>query len=129
MAVFPILTFHLPSDIVDPHGIPHVDHFQKGMFYMQGGVKWFNADKGYGFIEREGGEDVFVHYSAMQEGGLQAVSGGQVVEFDMGEGALRTQGASVVKRGGGPSERNGDELRTKPPLGRRGWFCVRIKRN
>ena len=79
--------------------IPMWINFQKGMFYMQGRVKWFNADKGYGFIEREGGEDVFVHYSAIQEEGFKTLSEGQVVEFDIVEGPRGPQAANVVKLG------------------------------
>ncbi len=66
---------------------------------MQGRVKWFNADQGYGFIEREGGEDVFVHYSAIQEEGFKTLSEGQVVEFDIVEGPRGPQAANVVKLG------------------------------
>jgi CspA family cold shock protein len=58
---------------------------------MLGRVKWFNAEKGYGFIEREDGGDVFVHFSAIQEQGFKALDEGQEVEFDIveGEGAHR----------------------------------------
>jgi CspA family cold shock protein len=51
---------------------------------IAGTVKWFNADKGYGFITREGGPDVFVHYSAIQTGGYRTLVEGQRVEFDVG---------------------------------------------
>ena len=53
---------------------------------MQGRVKWFNAEKGYGFIEREDGGDVFVHFSAIQEDRFKTLEEGQVVEFDIVEG-------------------------------------------
>ena len=53
---------------------------------MQGKVKWFNADKGYGFIEREGGEDVFVHFSAIKMDGYKALEEGKAVEFDVSKG-------------------------------------------
>jgi cold shock protein len=49
-------------------------------------VKWFNAEKGYGFIEREGGDDVFVHFSAIQDDGYRSLEEGQRVEFDVGPG-------------------------------------------
>ncbi len=69
----------------------------KGMFYMQGKVKWFNAEKGYGFIEREDGGDVFVHFSAIQTDGFKTLEEGQSVEFDIVEGARGPQAANVVK--------------------------------
>ena len=51
-----------------------------------GTVKWFNAEKGYGFIEREDGDDVFVHYSAIQKDGYRTLEEGQRVEFDVAPG-------------------------------------------
>jgi CspA family cold shock protein len=51
-----------------------------------GTVKWFNAEKGYGFISREGGKDVFVHYSAIQGNGYRSLEEGQKVEFEVGPG-------------------------------------------
>ena len=53
---------------------------------MTGKVKWFNAEKGYGFIERENGGDVFVHFSAIQSDGFKTLEEGQAVEFDVVEG-------------------------------------------
>lgn len=64
---------------------------------MKGKVKWFNAEKGFGFIEREGGADVFVHYSAIQTDGFKTLDEGQEVEFDEVEGARGPQAANVVK--------------------------------
>lgn len=64
---------------------------------MLGRVKWFNAEKGYGFIEREDGGDVFVHYSAIKEEGFKTLVEGQRVEFDIVEGARGPQAANVVK--------------------------------
>ncbi|GAB2719711.1 cold shock domain-containing protein [Paenibacillus thermoaerophilus] len=64
---------------------------------MQGRVKWFNAEKGYGFIEREDGGDVFVHFSAIQAEGFKTLEEGQAVEFDIVEGTRGPQAANVVK--------------------------------
>jgi CspA family cold shock protein len=64
---------------------------------MQGKVKWFNAEKGYGFIEREDGPDVFVHYTAIQTEGFRTLNQGDVVEFDIVEGPKGLQAANVTK--------------------------------
>ncbi|HHW06285.1 MAG TPA: cold-shock protein [Clostridia bacterium] len=64
---------------------------------MLGKVKWFNQEKGYGFIEREGGSDVFVHFSAIQEEGFKTLVEGQEVEFEIVEGPRGPQAANVVK--------------------------------
>ena len=64
---------------------------------MTGKVKWFNAEKGYGFIEREDGGDVFVHFSAIQSEGLKTLEEGQAVEFDVVEGNRGEQAANVVR--------------------------------
>lgn len=65
---------------------------------MQGKVKWFNAEKGYGFIEREDGDDVFVHYSAIQSEGFKSLEEGQTVEFDIVEGSRGPQASNVLKK-------------------------------
>lgn len=67
------------------------------MSRVKGKVKWFNEKKGYGFIEREGGGDVFVHFSAMQGEGYKTLAENQEVEFEVVEGAKGPQAASVVK--------------------------------
>lgn len=64
---------------------------------MQGKVKWFNAEKGYGFIESEEGADVFVHFSAIQSEGFKTLEEGQAVEFEIVEGARGPQAANVIK--------------------------------
>ncbi|MGB8955859.1 MAG: cold shock domain-containing protein [Tumebacillaceae bacterium] len=64
---------------------------------MQGTVKWFNAEKGYGFIAQENGEDVFVHFSAIQSDGFKSLDEGARVEFDIVEGPRGKQAANVVK--------------------------------
>ena len=64
---------------------------------MQGRVKWFNAEKGFGFIEREDGDDVFVHFSAIQQDGYKSLEEGQQVEFDIVDGAREPQATNVVK--------------------------------
>jgi cold shock protein len=58
-------------------------------------VKWFNADKGYGFIQPESGEDVFVHFSAIQMSGYRSLAEGQAVEFDVAQGPKGPQAANV----------------------------------
>jgi len=62
---------------------------------MTGKVKWFNAEKGFGFIEREDGDDVFVHFSAIQSDGFKTLEEGQDVEFEIVEGNRGPQAANV----------------------------------
>jgi cold shock protein len=69
-----------------------------GKFSMQNGkVKWFNNEKGFGFIEVEGGDDVFVHFSAIQGDGYKSLEEGQEVSFEIVEGNRGPQAANVVK--------------------------------
>jgi CspA family cold shock protein len=63
----------------------------------QGRVKWFNEAKGYGFITQEGGEDVFVHYSAIQANGFKTLAEGDVVEFEVTRGPKGLQATNVRK--------------------------------
>jgi CspA family cold shock protein len=63
---------------------------------VQGTVKWFNASKGYGFIAREGGEDVFVHFSAIQSDGYRTLNEDQRVEFTIEQGPKGLQASNVV---------------------------------
>ncbi|RYG74327.1 cold shock domain-containing protein [Lentibacillus lipolyticus] len=62
---------------------------------MTGTVKWFNAEKGFGFIEREEGNDVFVHFSAINQDGFKTLEDGQNVEFEIVEGNRGPQAANV----------------------------------
>ena len=64
---------------------------------VQGTVKWFNSEKGFGFIEVEGGDDVFVHFSAIQDEGFKTLDEGQKVEFEIVEGNRGPQASNVVK--------------------------------
>ena len=90
----------------------------------QGTVKWFNPDKGYGFISREDGDDLFVHYSEIQMDGFKTLDEGQAVEFDITTGQNGKLQASNVRKsaeltsyirlGEGTSERT-------PPLFCAGW--------
>ncbi|MCL6454473.1 MAG: cold-shock protein [Alicyclobacillus sp.] len=64
---------------------------------QQGTVKWFNAEKGYGFIQVEGGNDVFVHYTAINGDGFRTLEEGQRVEFEIVEGQRGPQAANVTR--------------------------------
>jgi len=63
---------------------------------VTGKVKWFNASKGFGFIEREGGPDVFVHYTAIKSEGYRSLEEGQQVEFSIEKGPKGLQAAQVT---------------------------------
>ena len=62
-----------------------------------GTVKWFNAEKGYGFISQESGDDVFVHFSAIQGKGFKTLEEGQSVSFEIAEGPRGKQASNVTK--------------------------------
>jgi len=64
---------------------------------MNGTVKWFNAEKGYGFITDENGKDIFAHYSAIKGDGYRSLENGQAVSFDVTEGARGPQASNIVK--------------------------------
>jgi CspA family cold shock protein len=68
-----------------------------GVKHMEGKVKWFNAEKGYGFIEQDEGGDIFVHYSAIQGEGYKTLEEGQRVQFDAVQGNRGPQAANVSK--------------------------------
>src|SRR5438874_2713252 len=76
----------------------------------QGTVKWFSNEKGYGFIEREGGEDVFVHFSKITMDGYKTLVEGQRVEFDVEQGASHPLDAAL----GSAAERDGSFFRVRP---------------
>ncbi len=64
---------------------------------VQGTVKWFNGQKGYGFITQDDGQDVFVHYSAINGQGYRSLEEGQRVEFEVGQGPKGLQASNVTK--------------------------------
>jgi CspA family cold shock protein len=86
-----------------------------------GTVKWFNAEKGYGFISREGGADVFVHYSAIEGAGYRSLEEGQRVEFEVTSGPKGDPAQTVRPIASRPSLR--DAGPTARPTGRAVVFC------
>jgi CspA family cold shock protein len=64
---------------------------------IQGEVKWFSAEKGYGFIKHDNGKDVFVHFSAINSAGYKSLEQGERVEFEITQGSKGEQAANVVK--------------------------------
>ena len=76
---------------------PRVTASRKRTMRITGKVKWFNNAKGYGFIERDGGSDVFVHYSAIQGDGFRSLEEGQAVEFEIVDGPKGPQAGNVTK--------------------------------
>ena len=75
----------------------HSHRGAKKLAREQGVVKWFNASKGYGFIQRQSGEDVFVHFSAIQMDGYKTLTEGQTVEFEVRQGPKGYQAENVTK--------------------------------
>ena len=74
------------------------EHMRKELGVREKGtVKWFNGAKGYGFIQRSTGEDVFVHFSAIQESGYRSLNEGETVEFDVTKGPKGLQAANVAR--------------------------------
>lgn len=73
---------------------------------ITGTVKWFSREKGYGFISREGGDDVFVHYSNIRGTGFKNLVEGEQVEFSVEQGTKGPQAVDVVSMGGGVSTSN-----------------------
>ncbi len=72
-------------------------HTRRQQQMEHGKVKWFNAEKGFGFIEREGGDDVFVHFSAIQGEGFKSLEEGQEVTFEVEQGQRGPQASNVNK--------------------------------
>jgi cold shock protein len=72
-------------------------HTRRKQQMEQGKVKWFNAEKGFGFIEREAGDDVFVHFSAIQSEGFKTLDEGQAVTFEVEQGQRGPQATNVRK--------------------------------
>ncbi len=71
---------------------------------LTGHVKWFNNTKGYGFIQQDNGDDVFVHYSAIQEQGFKSLEEGEPVEFEIVQGPKGPQAEKVIKVPGGTAQ-------------------------
>jgi CspA family cold shock protein len=102
LAVF----FYVRCSLFDPnswgglgHAAPRAAALQgrKSTMRITGKVKWFNNAKGYGFIERDGGSDVFVHFSAVQGNGFRTLEEGQAVEFEIVDGPKGPQAGNVTK--------------------------------
>jgi CspA family cold shock protein len=85
-----------PNETDDPPAIAGLA-FKRGKMKEQGTVKWFNNEKGYGFISRASGDDVFVHHSSIQASGFKSLNEGDTVEFSVTKGPKGLQAAEVVK--------------------------------
>jgi len=89
-----------PTGTDNPSGgrkLPRVKEAKGVSVREKGTVKWFNGAKGYGFIQRSTGEDVFVHFSAIQENGYRTLNEGETVEFDLLKGPKGFQAGNVVR--------------------------------
>jgi CspA family cold shock protein len=98
--VYELLLGVFPPTLPGSFGILSVaaDKELTGMARIAGTVKWFNDAKGFGFIAREGGPDVFVHFSAIQANGFKSLAEGDRVEFEVVQGQKGPQAADVVKQ-------------------------------
>jgi cold shock protein len=87
------------SSLFVPGREVHSEAEAKGVLYVRekGTVKWFNGAKGYGFIQRSTGEDVFVHFSAIQENGYRTLNEGETVEFELLKGPKGYLAANVMR--------------------------------
>ncbi|QGP92197.1 hypothetical protein MGLY_15620 [Neomoorella glycerini] len=88
---------HVKMELLEGAPDPKGEYFRRNVDKMLGKVKWFSPEKGYGFIEKEDGKDVFVHFSAIQGEGFKTLAEGQTVEFDIVEGPRGPQAANVIK--------------------------------
>jgi CspA family cold shock protein len=94
--LFPLRSENAGGSFVGRRGAPYLA--RQARMRITGKVKWFNNAKGYGFIERDGGSDVFVHYSAIQSnGGFRSLEEGQTVEFEIVDGPKGPQAGNVTK--------------------------------
>jgi len=91
------LTKQTEYDILISSGCEFLMATEWRYLVMQGKVKWFNSEKGFGFIESEDGTDVFVHFSAISMDGYKTLEEGSKVEFEVVEGAKGPQAANVVR--------------------------------
>jgi cold shock protein len=87
----------LPTGITSTRIGKPLEEEQTPLAREQGVVKWFNAAKGFGFIQRQSGEDVFVHFSAIQMDGYKSLNEGQLVEFEVRQGPKGFQAENVTK--------------------------------
>jgi cold shock protein len=89
-------TFRAPGrEIAKESGEATVGEGQEGSTLPEGTVKWFSNEKGYGFIARNGGDDVFVHFSAIEMDGYKTLNEGQTVEFEIADGPKGPQASNV----------------------------------
>ena len=77
---------------------------------VKGRVKWFNAEKGFGFIERDGESDVFCHFSAITMDGFKYLEEGSIVEFDVVDGVRGPQAANIVSLGNSPAPPSNQDI-------------------
>jgi len=87
--------FVVRLEAVEKHQIAQISK-EGNTVKEQGTVKWFNASKGFGFIQRQSGEDIFVHFSAIQAEGYKSLNEGQAVEFEVTSGPKGLQAANVT---------------------------------
>jgi cold shock protein len=88
--------FRVPQPELHPANGERLERGAAKLSREQGVVKWFNAAKGYGFIQRQSGEDVFVHFSAIQMDGYKSLTEGQMVEFEVKQGPKGFQAENVT---------------------------------